>query len=341
MALFYFYGVSVGESRMNGYIKSGELIDGFDKTWLPQYQRERVHSKSKINALIDIFKKNKPIDSVKLNFIGKHDLEDTEAILDGKFHIIDGQQRILALRDSGMRDIRIPVELYLGISYDEEVKLFHQFNKEPTKLKFGELAKSIPGKYPDMLRRLLRRKEAEIPITINSKANGLGLALVCSLVWIIHKKMNDNLITEHILVGNKLLDFLAKDFDDKTVQMTEFALNNLFDIYFDVFGSFDMKSTCYKRGFIVPCMHVMINCFLRNDGKFYFDKFDQKVKAFSDLLKNSRVKELVAHGGDSAGIAEMYDIIIEHLNHKLKGGHLPYLRDIRIEKRMVADGLLD
>lgn len=340
MGLFYFYGVSVGEGRMNGYIKSCELIDGFSKSWFPQYQRDRVMRKKKINDLIDIFKNNKPIDSVKINFIGKHELYDTEAILEGKLHFIDGQQRVRALVDAGNREYKLPVELYLNLPYEEEVRLFHQYNRDATKLTFGDLIKSSSGIYPDIIRRFVKRKDVPVPVAINSSANGVNLPVFCPILWLVHRKFANGILSERAPTGNRLIEMLSKDHDEKQALIVEFALNNLLASYAEIFGDFDNKATYYRRAFIMPCLHVFINFFLESNGKVDFGKFKGKVRDFTALPNNSRVKELMSRGGDPSSMIEMYNIFIDELNHKLKHGHLPSFTDIKMERTMVEEGMI-
>jgi hypothetical protein len=326
--LYYFYGVSFGKDRMIGYINSKELIQGFKEEWIPAYQRERILRRKKINALVDIYRKGLPIDSVKLNLIGKTQRGTDDFVLDGEFHVIDGQQRIWALKDSGVLDYKLPVELYVNIDLNEEIRLFHQFNSEPSKLTFGELAKSYTGPIADLIRQQMTtgRKNMALPLSVNSTANGLTLSTYCPVVLWISRKLSSGAFLESVPTGRRLKNFLQEDHDPRQILLIDFAVRNFLKQTAEIFGDYDHKATAYRRGFFLAWSHVVINNFLDTKGTFDFGKFENKIEGLHGLLRNSRMKEMLSASTMNHGL--IYNMIIEVLNHKLKSGHLPEHKEI-------------
>lgn len=329
--LLSFEGVAVSSDFLVGTIPSRELIAKFGKSWLPWYQRDRVLSTKKIASLKEIFKANKKIDSIKLNLLGQHTVgkKHGEALIEGEFHVIDGQQRLWALQESNVLDIRIPIELYLNIPMPEEVRLFHQFNNEGTDLSFGELAKSAQGELADTVRAYLKRKNAmAIPISVNGNRDTIGLPRLCPVMYRSHRKMFRGVFVKSGVQGKILLRFLEAPIDKSEVAMLMFAVKNILQVTVDLFGSFDKKATAYKRTFFQAWTVVVINNFLSDDGKVSYGKFSGKVKEIPDkVINNSFVREVVKTGGESA-FSLLYDEIVKHLNHKLKSGHLPLFNEL-------------
>jgi hypothetical protein len=330
--LIYFSGVSLRPDQMSGFISSDQLIDKFNKSWIMWYQRGRVPSQQKIMGLRSVFTSKGHIDSIKINLVGELTLDKKrgDALLQGEFHVIDGQQRLYALKESGVRDMNMPVELYLNISMTEEVKLFHQFNKDQTKLKFGELAKSTSGPFGDSVRALLNRKDSlAMPLSINGSPTAINLSTFCPMVHCTHRRIFRDFKITNQSAGKPLLSFLADASIPKDeVAITMYAARNVVAEAVNLFGKYDSKATAYRRSFFTAWYMVVIHNFLNGSGKVDYGKFKAKMKDVGDkVLLNARVREIVKVGGEGAADF-IYDVIIEHLNHKLKDGRLPLLQEI-------------
>ena len=331
--LLYFDGVNVSKDSMTGVITSEQLIEKFSPRWIPYYQRGRVMNSGKIKSLVDIFKNygKRKIDSIKLNLEGEYtvDKKRGEALLEGKISIIDGQQRLWALQESKVKDIKLPVELYINLPIEEQVKLFHQFNKDGTKLSFGELAKSTPGPFADAIRSLLKRKGlTAIPLSVNPSRNTMGLNLFCPVVYHTHRRIYRDVQLTSWRGGKALLKFLETPYDQVEVNMSVFGAKMILQESVNVFGNYDSHATAYKRSFFNAWGCVVANNFMTTHGKVDFGKFTSKIKQIPDrVIQNAHVKEIVARGGEGA-IEILYNEIIEHLNHKLRDGHLPRTDEI-------------
>lgn len=331
--LLYFNGVAVAKDSMTGVISSEQLIAQFGSNWIPAYQRGRVLSASKIRALTEIFKNYGPrkIDSIKLNIDGDCTIEKKtgEAILEGTISVIDGQQRLYALKESKVTGILLPVELYINLPVEEQIKLFHQFNKEGTQLSFGELAKSAIGPFSEPLRALLRRKTTAIPLSINGNRHNMGLALFCPITHQCHRRLFRDVQLVAQSSGKSLLKFLEAPTPDHEVNLALYAAKNILAASVDIFGTYDNKATVYHRSFYLAFASVIINNFMESSGKVNFGKFKTKVKEIPEVLAmNAQIKEIVRGGG--SGVVELlYNEIIDHLNFKLKSGHLLRTNEIR------------
>lgn len=322
--LFYFYGVSISDNQMIGYINSEELNAGFNNEWIPSYQRDRIMRTRKIESLIKIYKEKKPIDAVKLNLIGNVNIEKDEAILDGHFHIIDGQQRLWALKDSNVKDYRMPVELYVNLPIEDEVRLFHQFNSDGTKLTFGELAKSYQGPMADLVRRLLNSKKTMFPtpLSINGSKPGLSLSTFVPIMYLVHRKLLRDTMLLRPASGKLLKTFLQdKSVVKSELDIVEFSLRNLAEDFVQIFGEYDSRAIAYRRSFYIAWNHVVINNFLQKTGRTSYDRFEGKVDTIRTFLKNSHVQDMISAGTDS-DIRRLYDELIDYFNHKLKGNRL-------------------
>jgi hypothetical protein len=311
---------------MTGTVSSKELIECFGKHWIPFYQRERVMRAKKINSLIDVFKTGGKIDSIKLCLLGEYEYDPKAevAVLDGKFIVIDGQQRLWALKESGATNLRIPVELFINICEEEQIALFHQFNRDQTKLCFGDLVKSTSGSFSEALRFLANPKRGElaIPLTTQTAKHSIGMALFCPVMFQVYMFIYKNLRLSSTNKGGKLLEFFSETYPKSEVAMTSFAMQNIMKITTDMFGTFDQKATVYRRPFFLAWCAVIINNFLMKTGKVELGKFESKIRDMPNRLgNNARIKELVRSGGDGV-VVEIYNEIIDALNHKLHRGHL-------------------
>jgi hypothetical protein len=319
---------------MSGRLQSKDLVKNFSKDWLPWYQREKILNKSKINRLKEIFVKGDHIDAIQLNFIGKYDYDERkcEAVLNGKFNVIDGQQRLWALKETGVLNRAIPVELYLNLPIEEEIKLFHRYNRDGTKLTFGELAKSTTGSFADLVRKLLKSKSMPVTITVNSNKVGVNLSVTCQLIFYIQRTLAGRDVKTRA-TGKRLLRFLSESHPDRNVLMVEFVLKKLMEEYCRVFGDFDAAATAYKRIVFIVWNIVMIDNFLTTEGKIDYGRFETKIEeAAKRLIRNSRLLEIVGTNGGEAVVPEIYNMIVSFLNYKLKNGLLKTYHENNIEE---------
>lgn len=323
---YYFFGVNVAKDRMVGYIESSDIIRGFDQSWMPAYQRDRILKPKKVNALTKIFQTGAPIDSVKLNLIGNADVTGEEAILEGTFHVIDGQQRLWSLKESGVANYRMPVELYLNLPYDREVELFHQYNTAATKLTFGELAKSCSGPMADSLRATLNNKKYPVPLSVNSPKLGVTLSVFAAVLHWCHRKLIMGERRTSVNSGRGLRSFLEESYEPKEIQTVEFAVRNLFELHVKTFGNFDVRAMAYRRGFMLAWFQVIVDNFLQPTGKIDFGAFKDKAKSIPHIFNNAAFREVVTKtSGDS--LEFIYDMIIEHMNWRKKGQKLLKMRE--------------
>lgn len=327
--MFYFYGVETGTGRRVGYINSDAIVDCFDEKWIPSYQRDRITVKRKVDSLISIFKEHKPIDTIKLSLKGELTSHKGELLLDGRIHVIDGQQRLWSLKESGVRDYRMPVELYVNLDEDEEIELFHQFNTEGTKLTFGELAMSYRGPLAEMVQRIQRSKNYPVKLSVNHLKKGMTLSVFCPLIYWVHRKLVKDLKVENPPAG-KLLRSVLQDptvtqYEVKTI---EFSVRQLIDNYIRLFGNWDPKARAYRRQIILGFMHVFVDNFLLDNGRLEFRTFKRKLSydALADFLKDAYTMELSSEGARSAH-KRVYNHIIEYLNRSRKGDRLPMVSE--------------
>jgi hypothetical protein len=336
--LLYFDGVSISKDQMSGAISSDQLIKAFNKDWIPFYQRGRVMSKKKIQSLIGIYKSKGKIDSIKLNLEGEYtyDKKRGEALLEGQFSVIDGQQRLWSLMESKVTDIKIPVELYLNLSQEEQIRLFQQYNKEPTKLTIGELAKSSNGPVAQAVRPLLNKKDSiPIRLSINASAEKLSLATFSQIVYQVHRRLYRDLKIMNVPSGKTLLKFLDDpSYPGVEVALSIFGARQILQASVDVFGAYDAKASVYRRAFFTAWFQLLINNFMGTSGKVEFGKFKSKIKEIPTLSQNAQIRELIRSGGTGANEL-IYNKMVDHLNFKLKHGHLEKAQEIvQSEKAM-------
>lgn len=330
--LYYFHGVNFGEDRNIGFIRSDELIDGFNDNWIPDYQRGRIERTKKINSLINIFKTGDHIDAIKLNFIGEIEKEKGAMVLDGRFHVIDGQQRLWALQESEVRDYNMPVELYDNLTIEEEVKLFHRFNSDNTALTFGEMARSFRGPMAQLVQHQYKKKTLPVPLGVNTRVQGLTLSTFVPLMLWAHQKMTAGVTMESAASGTRLKNFLKDEtITKRDVEICDFVLKNLLNEYIEIFGTYDHRSDAYGRVFFLAWQHVIINNFLLPTGKVDFHKFKTKIKLAPDLLKNAHIKSLTAASGNHRFLCEE---IINFFNFKRKVNHIESTRDLKQQKKL-------
>lgn len=322
------------DQNYTGVIRSSELIEKFDKRWIPNYQRVRVPSKKKINSLIEIFKSNSPLEAIVLGIQGSydHDRRKSAAVFEGRVSVIDGQQRLWALVDSGVENILVKVDIHLNIEPEKEIALFHQLNKDGTDLTFGELAKSVPGSFADLVRLYLKKKDLlPFHLLVNGNNGGMSLSMFCPIIYLTHKKVILNTLYASSPSGKRSMNFLSENHPDKDVAMVQFAVKNMMEAYVEHFGAYNNKADAYKRSFFLAWNRLIINQFLTPEGKVEYGKFKQKMmEAPVKIMNDAMTKQVLRTGGDQA-IMLIYDLIVEHLNHKLaldSGRRLPLLNQI-------------
>jgi hypothetical protein len=317
----HFDGVRVAKDYMTGVISSAELVEKFNQTWIPFYQRERVMRKKKINALKAVFQTGGKIDSIKLNLIGDYIKEGRQAILSGTFRTIDGQQRLWALKESGVKNILIPVELYINIPEQEEVKLFHQFNREASQLLLGDLLKSTSGQFADWGRRVVKDSSYPIKVNINSRATGINLGLYASILHMVHRRLLLKTYMRQAASGNHLITMFEAELPIRDVAMTEYGVKNILKHTVQIFGEYDSKALCYTRRFFLAWCLFVTRYFMTDGGVVSFKKYQTKIETLPNLLNNSRMRELL-----NSGSPDQRDIIqklVEHFNYKNKRNILP------------------
>lgn len=338
MATFSFYGVKIEDTKLMGTITSGELIDNFQKTWIPKYQRERKRSKKKIKELIQIYETHDHLDALRINLLGEYAREGRYYLLDGSLHFIDGQQRLLALIDSGVRDYKVPVELYVNLEYDEELRLYRQFNEKATKLTFAEQVKAYESPLSEHLRKVaIQKSRYPIQVSLNRRT-GVTYFMFCALMFWIHRRMFVMQTFDTIPTTADLRTFMDKQYSSREAQQIEFAVRNMLDLFRQVFGEYDYKSDAYRQAFLLGWCHVMIDKFLDNStGKYDLrgaDKFKRR-----SLIDNSYIKQLARDSNRNIGHRRLYDEIVKFFNkgkrqkNRLEGiqsGEVPPERDNRL-----------
>lgn len=315
-----FTGTKLSENMWIGFFNSSELITKFSSQWIPEYQRDRVMIKSKIEDLKKLYSAGSSIGSIKVAFIGDVVRGDSgrTASLNGKFSVIDGQQRLYALQESKAKGIRIPVEVFLNMREDEEIKLFNQYNTKATRLKSGDIVKSCSGSFGTLNKKILKYDTLPIKVSVNKSKVALPLASLCRLEYMIHKKLNSKVKQDSLVRPNadQIHKFLSDSFLNEVVLQNEFALKNLLQEYVEKFGEFDNRSTAYMRTFFFAWQTMVVQNFLMGSGQIDFSKFKNKAKQVSvQAVKSSRIKELCSGGGDLAH-SEVYKILIDLMNFR-------------------------
>src|SRR5690606_137385 len=139
------------------------------------------------------------------------------------------------------------------------IRLFHQFNKDGTRLTFGELAKSTQGTYGLILQRLLKpQSRLQIPLTINGNKYGLALSVIAPILHYAHVKLIDGVTLQYFIHGKSLLKFLENDFEEKDAQKVEFAFRNILNEYTRIFGAYEHRSLAYRRGMLHAFCKVVL-----------------------------------------------------------------------------------
>ncbi len=321
MSLIYFYGLEVAKDQMNGYMNSEDICKNFKhETWLKYYQRGQVPSKKKSKELVEAFQSGQAIRPLLISFVGKVDKHGKECLLEGEFHIVDGQQRTLALIKSNIPNTRIPVEVFFGLTLDQEADMF-RLQRKATSLKPGDHMKSMPGKTGDMIRKWLAEgKLGPIPVTVNGSKDSISVTVVIAYFhWCMIKVIYNERRVSYI-TGATALDFVEKSHPERSLQLGAFALKNIFERYVEIFGAYDKRAKPYNNGFLRSLVHVIVDHFLKADGKIDLGRFEKKFYTFDTLLNNSLARELMSGGGGN--LIPLYNLIVDHLNYKMAKRHL-------------------
>lgn len=309
----YFKGIFGGDGSAMGYIKGSDIRTNFGKTWIPEYQRERILSKSKVKALVDVWRSGKKMDAVKVNFLGTPKLVDASTslyLLEGGFNTVDGQQRLYSFRDSGVVDRWISTELYHNLSIEEEIDMFRRYHKG-TGLKFGDFIKSAQGPLADIIRYFLRNGVSDVPVTVN---NGINLALVAPIMRMAHSKAVRRTRIKTFRADPATFAFIENDkIDQGHANLIKHAAENLFRAYSDVMGTYDKKAVAYKRPIFMAFMHLLVNEFLTENGSVDFRRFKAKVRSVPQILDSSYMKQEVNKSSRTTN-PSIYNEFVEFLN---------------------------
>jgi hypothetical protein len=316
-----------GQSHYSGYICSREILKHFNDSWIPEYQRDRIENKSKINALKEIFTTNQKIDAIKLNLIGEVEGGGTNKTLRGKIHAIDGQQRLYALKESNVEDYYIPVELYVNLKVEEEADLYYRFNDKGTKLNFANVVLSFYSPLGELLRQVTEDKRFPLPI-VKQGNKGINVQTITQvLYWSFHKLQGNIRVSR---TGSGHLKNFVNDTEFKNkhdVDFLYFTVKNLAQSYVDIWGTFDLDALAYKRNIFLAWCHVVISNFLQPNGKVDFKTFKAKAYAAPKLLQSSKVQQLCGKLSDET-TEMLHDIFMVEFNKKRRG-KLPTLMDLR------------
>lgn len=317
-------GVEMGDDRLIGYISSKQIVENFGPSWLPEYQRGRIESRKKINALKKIFVEHKNIDSIKINLAdGDWTTAGKLLTLTGHVHLIDGQQRVCALSESGVIDFNVPVEVYVGLSYSEELKLFHQFNEKATKLSLAELLRSYESLWSDLLRRVLKVRSLPMKVTTGVKQSGISAIQYCTLLYWVASSMLGRQSQVRVPMSSTLKKFM-RDSQPRVpeVQIVEVAVRRILQSYVATFGDFDYAATAYKRPVLLAWCHILVDNFLCANGTLDFDGFEKKIHDGSRIVSNALLQEY-ARDTTTYGHYKMYNYLVDkYFNKNVRKGAL-------------------
>lgn len=282
--------------------------------------------KSKISELRELFKSGGDVDSIRINVLGDVVREGKYYLLDGDFHLIDGQQRMYALKDVGVRNLNIPVELYINLDLEEERQLYEQFNMKQSKLTSGEAIQASSGPIADHLRKMKKRRSMPIKVTTNPTTGSLGMSQVVLILMQIAKFHEDGLTPPGGIDGGGRRaagQFLRSEKHAKKLMQYDYTMRKLMEMSVEIFGGYSSKLPQYKKGFLYPFYSVVLNNFVNQNGNIEVDKkfssrFDNIGKVACDGHFNHTVKGTI--GAAARRIA--YDFIIKELNAKMRSGRL-------------------
>lgn len=325
------------ERVMNGYIVSNQIVLNFNQKWIPDYQRERLMRRNKIYGLKKIFSENKVIDSVKLHLKGqvKETSTKDDYTLSGELTILDGQQRITALYETGVENYVLPVELYINCDREKLIERFRNYNGAGTLLSMGDYVASFSGPMARLLQKAMKERDKDqsewsIPINRTGNKYGLSAATGAALLYWCHYHMKKTEPDMIIPKTRHIKNFL----DDKTITEREtalasFGLKNLCNMFTETFGTFDHSDISYKRIFFMAFNLVVVRNLMLPNGSISNKRFSLKIKNMrKDLFNTARFKELLATGVGDPIIEQMYDLIIQYFNRGLHDDRLPKYHEV-------------
>lgn len=324
------------EQVMSGYIISDQIIANFSNKWIPDYQRERLHRHTKISALKKIFTANKVIDGVKFHLKGKVTKTETsdDYILDGDITVLDGQQRMWALYETGIESYVVPVELYVNTDREKLIERFRNFNGAGTSLSMGDYVASFSGSMARVLQKAMKEKDRDedwqIPINRKGGKFGLSAATGAVLLYWCHFHMKksepDAIVPKTRHIKNFLDD---KNLSEREATLAVFGVKNLLNNFVENFGTFDSADTSYKRSFFLAFNLLMVRQMMQPTGAINTKRFTIKLRNMrKDLFNTARFKELQAAGVGDPIVEQMYDLITHYLNRGLHDSRLPKYQDI-------------
>lgn len=315
-----FRGIKINDKKMIGTLSSFEIIKKLNDTWIPSFQRERILNKNKVESLKRVYNSDGIMDAVKICLSGTYqEIKDNNYELRGDFTIIDGLQRLSALKESEAIGIDIPCELYLNIDGTEQISIFRQFNYKSTRLSQGDLIKSCNGTLGEYNKRVMSEKLLPISFSIRKMQNSMTLSSLVRLEYVLYKRLNekgDNFIFRPGI--DKMLTFLNEtlsniDFINLEKTMKEYLLD-----YKYRFGDFDANTVAYSRSFFFAWTSLIITKFMNKNGIVNYNKFGSKVgQVITRATKSSKIKELSTAGADVSTM-EIYKILIDMFNYGQK-----------------------
>lgn len=330
-----FKGIVTKENELSGVISSSEIILHFSDAWIPGYQRQRLKNSNKISALKNVFIENKSINAVQFQFKGKitkSKADPTDMILDGDLEVMDGQQRIYALYESGVETYMLPVQIYINREKEEEVEMFHRYNTS-TSLNLADYMLSFNGPMAKFIQRQMKKTPKSDPnhIPLSRTGNASGLAVGTGgvlLFWSYYHMIC--MEPSRIIPRTKALKVFFQDetISDTESKLTAFAYQNLCNTFVSVFGEFDHSASAYKRAFFLAWNLLMVRNFMDRTGHIDIRKFKAKAMAINtELFDKAKFKEIKLGFSDES-IEQIYDMLIRHFNHKLQKDHLPKFAEL-------------
>lgn len=314
----------VNNDTINGFIKSKDFLSIFNRnqSFIPWFQRDRIETPTKINSLKDVFAAKKKIDPITINLRG--DFRELKSCikLDGELRIIDGQQRCMALKESGVEDYDLPVIVHYNLTEDQEIDLFHRLQKS-TRLSFGEQAKSLKGPLADMFRTVLKSRNHPIPISLRGNHKyGMSASAYCSILHWVWEKHSLGSVFASVRRGKDLITLLVTDMSKREAEIVEFKTRKVLKEYVKIFGTYDSTATVYNRSFMLAFCHIMVAHFMDKDGKISYHGFSGKIKDIDRLLTNAGFRE-VMRGTSDANHAYLCNEIIKYLNKNKHKNRIP------------------
>lgn len=330
-----FRGVVTKDNELSGVIKSSEIIANFDEKWIPKYQRQRLKNSSKINSLKKVFVEGKSINAVQFQFKGKilkvkHD--PTLMQLDGELEVMDGQQRIYALYETGVENYLLPVQVYINRQVEEEVEMFHRFNSG-TPLNLADFMLSFNGPMAKFMQRQMKKTGKNdpnfIPLSRTGNQSGINVGMGGILLYWCHHHLL-GVEPQQILPRTKILKTFFQDegITELETKHAAFAYQNLCTTFVNFFGEFDHSASAYKRGFWLAWNLLLVRNFMDRTGHIDIKRFKAKAQTIkTDIFDRAKFKEIKLGFSDES-IETVYDLLVRHFNFKLQKGHLLKFADL-------------